>query len=175
MGIFEESQSLKSIIEMSENIMGNLRIYAQSGISDCGLPYLGGRNNIHYRIGKLESGLWIASRENLIFSDGTLQRIVAEHYTLDLECSSDYGRKTPSMCIGVRAHIGDAENDEDRFFLLLEDLTKGGEKNIKPAGPGEEYGFVDADKVYYDFDDREDLVREFKFMADKAMIHLYQT
>lgn len=172
MGLVEDSQLVRKAIEGSEQIMGNLRIYSESDLYVCKLPVIGaGTANVLYRVGRLDSGLWVATRENIIFPDGELQRNVGENYARRLEFILAQGDTASRFCVGLRMDIGVPENEDDRYVLLLEDLTEGGSKTITPE-PDTEFGWRDGKKVYFDFRDDCRLFDEPKFMRDELMMHI---
>ena len=167
--IYTVSQAYKPKIESSPDLMRVLIQYCHEPHS---LHFLGeGISNIHYRVGQLESGLWLATRENIIFLDNPLQRIVAENYSNSLEVYSQRGNRTSRISIGVKYHSNNPERYEDRYFLILEDFTQGGRTSFEPGKSEQEFGMIKGEKVYYDFDDSTYEVG-FKFMSDSSIIHI---
>ncbi len=175
--IYDVSQQYKARIEQSPKLMGALKLYAQFQPDDWEHPMeqLGQRgwSNVHYRLGQLDSGLFIATREHLKIHDGQVQRMLMEHYARNLESAYNSDKTTSKLVIGSRIHVGNPEDDSDRYFLLLEDFMKGGQTDFKPGRLGEISGTIDGKVVAYDFtEDGSGFRGEFKFMHDDAMIHI---
>jgi len=175
---FDTSQQYKARIEQSSDLMQALKTYAGYPADDWEHPmqHLGhGISNTHYRIGQLESGLFVASRENTIFKDGRLQKEITEEYAQDLEKANESGKFTSRFGIGVQVHVNDPEGYfGDRYLLLVEDFTQGGIVDFVPGRKADETGTLDGRVVHYDFDQtlhRRKLAD--KYMHDDAMIHIH--
>ena len=170
--VYQFSQELKPRIELSVTLMDALRNYSGSHPYDCTLYPLGaGNTNVHFRLGQLESGLWLATRENLTFEDSPLQRIVTENYARQLEFNNERGRTTSRICLGVKVPSPDLEVVEDRYFIIVEDFTQGGNADFRPGHGGQDCGTVNGEIVYYDFPDQVHQV-DFKFMDDSSVIQV---
>ena len=85
---FAISQEYKKRIESGENgILDTIKLYSSFQIDDFTIPMycLGsGTSNIHYRLGELESGLFLATRE-LVKFEGKFQKACAERYAKEWE------------------------------------------------------------------------------------------
>src|SRR3989338_7252876 len=114
--LFEISQEYKGKIEASHTLMDALKTYAKYQVDGWENPlhHLGsGRSNTHYRLGELESGLWVATRENHTFHEGNYQKNIAENYARMVEWQRSRGERTTSFCVGVRIHLTPAEYYQD--------------------------------------------------------------
>lgn len=92
-----------------------------------------GNYNRHYRIGRLDSGLWVAIREydggdiSPIYGNQTLNTY--ETYATNAEIYYRARIRASKFCVGVLAE------DIDYAVLLVEDFTDGGKfKVISPEG-----------------------------------------
>ena len=146
------------LIESNREVMDNIRLYSSLPVpsfeDNIPLEFLGGEiNHVHYKLGMLESGLHIATRENTLV-DGELQRNIYGNYARSMADLRRSGDDAVIVCCGVKIQ---AENDENesRYFLVVEDFTEGGRFRIegsgKDAGHGElEWSIVNGRKVYHD-------------------------
>jgi len=85
-----------------------------------------GDSNIVYRIGRLDSGLWVALRARL-FPHEMAQDLVQDRYEFFCQRAEAYhnqGRRPPSFCVGV---VG---RHESEIGILLEDFTEGGKRML---------------------------------------------
>ncbi|MDO8643025.1 MAG: hypothetical protein Q7R76_05620 [Candidatus Woesearchaeota archaeon] len=170
--IYQASQELKPRIESARTIMDALRDYSVNGAGECSLESLGsGLSNTHFRLGELESGLWLATRENFILEDCSMQRVVAEMYARHLEYAHKEGKRTSRVCLAVKVPSVDIDEIPDRYFLIVEDFTHGGTARFIPGQRGEEYGMLNGERVYYDFPDDIQPV-EFRFTDDRSVLHM---
>jgi hypothetical protein len=100
--------------------------------------FLGGANNKHYRIGRLDSGLWLATREPVEnngyiglaaecdsascmmdrYQSNGLQNVIEECIQKRIA-----GFLATSICIGVKYQ--DRKTGEDAYALIIEELTCG--------------------------------------------------
>jgi len=173
--LFDGFLRYKAKIEGSNEIIGMLRGYV-SGEEE--LDWIGaGFQNVHYRLGRLESGLWLATREvgPAITKEGELQRIYSEDYLAKVLYSTVSGRPSLEVCLGVRVHRG-GEWFDDNYFLIVEDLQRGGEADFIPARSGRSSGFVDGMEVWYDFEwdlPRSDEESDFRYLTNENMIHVH--
>lgn len=186
--LFEISQEYKGRIEASSTLMDALRTYAKHKVGNCDdtLHHLGsGRSNTHYRLGELESGLWVATRENHVFLRGNSQKNIAENYAQTAEWYRSQGKRTTSLIVGVRLHLTPVEyyqvpgfredlEDEDRYALIVEDFTKGGspDADFRPGISEDIGGTLNGERVMYDFDDDISKPVKYLFMHDKSIIHI---
>ena len=183
MGLFEISQETKKQIEHSPDLMGQLKRYAAYDPDTCPLTLINrGRRHAYFSLGRLESGLWVATRELKQWYDhgSHLLQAYCENYGLNLESVINRGDLTPEFCIGVKVKTNaDSHEDGDdiRYFLLVQDLTQGG-KEIPESEDGREFSFFGSRKIHHDFDNRYDQTlgsdrNPFRFMnTNGAMIDL---
>lgn len=187
--LFEISQDYKVKIEASSVLMDALKTYARCRVNNSRNPLhnLGsGSSNAHYRLGELESGLWIATREKHILSTGNPRKNIPENYAQTAEQYHSQGKRTTSLCVGVRIHLTPTKyyqspgfkedlEDEDKYALIVEDFTKGGspDSDFIPGGSGNIGGTLNGQRVVYDFDDNSSKPAEYRFMQDQAVIHIY--
>jgi hypothetical protein len=170
--IYDEAQGFKAQVEASNEVMGALRTYARYDPFSCPLPSLGsGTSNDHCRLGQLESGLWLATRENVIFPEGIVQRWVSEGYAQQLQRRRNSGGKTPRVCLGVHAH-NPSDGGEDRHFLIVEDLGANGTAEFLPGGSEQQWGTVNGEEVFYDFPDEIREPEEYLLMLEELMVHV---
>lgn len=166
---FESSQQVRREIERSPL----LEIIRNHIVGDKKAPILdSGTSNSIYRIGQLESGLWVALRER---TDGhrdmgnsrkMLLSLRLESYARRAEALYEQGKKVTRFCVGVSS--GDAA------ALLLEDLTEGGKRKLRKAFIDQEYTFYDDDpatKVYVDLDNDVEEYDQDRYMSTDAMIN----
>ena len=170
--VYNLSQRVKTEIEQSSELMGSLRVYVDECEDYAGpLTHLGtGTSNKHFRLGQLSTGLWLATRENVIMEEGNWQRFICENYGGRLDSLVREGKRTSSVCIGVVVHPPD-EDFDPRYFLILDDFTRGGSSDFQPAPSEREWGTLDGKRIYYDFNDLFHKTT-LKYMADESMIHL---
>lgn len=180
---FAMSQVYKKRIETGENgILDTIKLYSSFQIDDFTIPLycLGsGTSNIHYRLGELESGLFLATRE-LVKSEGKFQKACAERYAKEWEKHANRGNLVSKLLIGVKIHVSqDAilEGFQDRYFFIVQDFTDGGNnEEFIPASSGREYGDYKNKDIYYDFDEfglgYNSGEENYKFMNDNAMVHI---
>ncbi len=161
MNFFEYSQKIKREIEASPEIMKNLERYSLEknvflGNSKIGgLDFLGcGLKNTHHRLGRLESGLWVATREigGIEGKHGLLQKPQVEKYLMEINSAANSGVETPKFCIGVQV-LRSQDEDENRYFVLIQDLTCGDNYNFESGSSGEISGKIDNKQIFYDFDE----------------------
>lgn len=186
--LFKISQEYKGKIEASSVLMDALKNYARCRAYNLMNPLhnLGsGRSNAHYRLGELESGLWVATREKHILFKGNPRKNIPENYAQTAEQYHSQGERTTSLCVGVRIHLTPTKyyqipgfredlEDEDKYALIIEDFTKGGspDSDFRPGGSGNIGGTLNGQRVVYDFDDNYSKPAEYRFMQDSAVIHL---
>jgi len=127
-----------------------------------------GTMNSVFRMGQLESGIWVALREmrNSMWYGHAEPYIhayesycgLAEHYARE-EC------RVPEFCIGVSSGEATA--------LLVEDLTAGGEREIHLPSKSIWGTFQDTgERVYIDLDHYNTRPEEIRFMSEEARINL---
>ena len=132
MGLFETSQEIKRQVEHSSDIMSQLMRYAGYEPETCPLDLVNkGRRHAYFWLGKLESGLFVATREARLWYeyDSEMLRAFCENYGLNLESVINSGGSTSEFCIGVKVNTKVDSHEEGegvRYFLLVEDLTQGG-------------------------------------------------
>jgi len=181
MNPFELFLHLKSEIEGNEEIMHNLRKYAYTWSGKLrhyapewvfGLKCLGdGWHHRHFRMGHV-SDYWIATREYKNYRWGLRSEVIRvsyENYITELIGWHVRGRRTPLICGGVCAH----SNDLKKYFLLIEDLTRGGTSDFTPDYAGSIGGTLDGKPVLYD--SKESFVMPQKgyiYMANGNLLHL---
>ncbi len=145
MDYLAHSQEVRRLILTSEPIMKTLREHLRGHKAD----FIGGGScHKHYRIGMLESGLWVASRES--FSTKQIVRANQHGFKITFglrnfneevekleefcqKAQSEYEQGTyivTSFCVGVRYK----SEKQWRGLLLLEDLTQGGNVHITSEG-----------------------------------------
>lgn len=186
------SQQIRREIEDNSGLMEIIRNH-MSG--DESAPYIDeGRNNRVYRIGQLDSGLWIALREpkndaqdfqndaqDFRFryggNDLLLYALVQyESFAQTAEAMTSKGKRVSRFSVGVVMHNTAAA-------LLVEDLTEGEVRSIRPHWILNWGRFEDTrEKVYFDIDvygvkslHRYNTIkkeRNFKFFAEDARINL---
>lgn len=170
MNPFEYFQQMIPQIERDEAIMKNLRLYAFHERQS--LTHLGsGIHNTHYRIGKI-GDLWFATREYLellpVSDFQYIQRMFAEAYINQLVQAHAKGKRVPIICGGVKAESTNL--GIEKYFLLLEDLTAGGNAKFIPAPPKWFAGTIDGVVVIHDFDEEYVDPMSIKYMVDDKMI-----
>jgi hypothetical protein len=166
MNPFEYFQKLKPEIEADRELMNALKDYAFN--ETCDLVHLGyGNTNTCFRLGKIND-FWLATRENIRLEDyPEVNRGGVESYIETLLYYFQTNRAVPKICGGVHAKREGIE----KYFLLLEDLTDGGNARFSPGLNGAKSGFKNGIEVFYDF--QEDFeVEEFKYMNEEKMIIL---
>ena len=125
-----------------------------------------GKSNNHYRLGRLESGLWIAIREvRTPFYYRTLPSFLSRHesYAQKAEDYSRDGKRVTRFCVG--AFKG------KNAVLLIEDLTGGGAHSLHHDNDNE-FGYLEGQKVYIDLESDEVEFEEFRFMNKDVSINL---
>lgn len=166
---FAYFQHLKPAIEAETQTMQNLRTY---GFGDPyhiqhlkTLDFLGkGRNNMHFRIVKV-GDVWLATREDLSDFYWESDRSVCECYIRQAVQAHKQGHKVPRLCGSVIAHF--SRERGDRYFLLLEDLTRGGTSDFVPAPrSGGVAGTLSGEPIHHDFDTLEDSNFDHTFSDD---------
>jgi len=176
---FEFSQQVKREVKADSGLMAKLRGYyvrGEKGLQDLG----GGAVNIHYRVGKTESGMWIAIRDNRLMYEMTPeeQAEVYNSYCEEAEGFANIGKGVPKFCIGILT--------DKRAGLLVEDITQGGEWKIK-CGDGNYVTIVNGNDVKriktdliddmpnsedFDFDEVEINIELLKYFRKGARIDL---
>lgn len=164
MGYFEESQHIKEEILGSPELMSILRKHLF--LEQRAVLIDKGRNNAHYRIGHLQSGFWVATRESLLtkqrdedlpdggfriwFGPRTLYDDIErlEEFCQRAEAEYNLGRYiVTSFCVGASYTL----DGEEIGLILLEDLTKGGAVNICITS-GSDEGVIEGEKRRVNFD-----------------------
>lgn len=93
---FEHSQEIKKQIESDANLVGRLREYCESDVKDTFERIGAGCLNSILRIGKLESGLWVALRSITYqgdLEDDSYFLKIYESYCMESERLSEEGKK----------------------------------------------------------------------------------
>ena len=164
---FEQFLELKLEIENDQNIMRNLREYSFNKSHN--LPYLGeGLANLCYRIGNV-NGLWLASREYIDCNHIIMKRIACEGYIKNLILNHKSGKKVPNICGCVNVK----RKNFEKYFLLVEDLSNGGNSDFIPGKSGRKSGTVNGSEVFYDFDeDFSRIPKTYQYMNENNMIQL---
>ncbi len=131
---FQFSQAVKKEIENNQCMVSNLighfgNIKPLTGI---------GREIYHaiYRVGQLESGLWVALRKNIevenLFEEHTcfnfLGIYIYEDYCLNAESRAQMNEVVPRFCIGG--------SYKGKPFLLTEDMEEGGKCPLRYESKG---------------------------------------
>jgi hypothetical protein len=147
---FIDSKIIRSEIESSDLID---RIYDYVKNPDS-LDYLGsGTANKHYRLGQTQEGLWLATRELTLAVFGDNQRAIVEDYCENLNYKrTELGLRISKTCLPVRTPHPSSNPGLAKYFLIVEDFTRGGTSDFKPAPLGEMCGTLDGEDIYYDFD-----------------------
>ena len=163
---FDFSQQLKKEIEEHEAFM---QIIDRHMSGDHAEWLNGGNMNTIFRVGQIESGLWLAIRQQRGAEDYGISRDcmnLYETYARKAEEYSKRGRLVVKFCVGVVKELSTA--------LLVEDLTNGGTRILEPPMWGEEYGFYHGSKerVYVDLDNEKQTFAEFKYMHQNNMIKI---
>lgn len=127
MSYLERSQAVKAEIEEDSNLVSLIRDHVQGNVP---LEEIGrGTMNIIYRVGQTESGVWVALRENTVWGkkpeDFAASAVLYNSYCLEAEELSD----SPNFCIGGTS--------KTKPFLLVEDVTEGGDYSVRYTGGGE--------------------------------------
>jgi len=191
MDYFEGSQEIKKQIETSQDLMEILRKHVSKGSAE----FIGGaKYHRHYHIGRLSSGLLVATRESNLtkylyedLPDGgfrgfsvprNFDEIVEklEEYCQRAEFEFQVGRYTvTSFCVGVRYK---SESDW-RGLILVEDLRREG---IPRGFSGDEIE-VDGQVIRFDLtiddiidDDslkfKSDIIHGIKFFESRNLIEI---
>ena len=196
--IFEHIDALRESIRLDEkNAPYYRQCYADALTNNTPLDFLGsGTRSIHYRLGQLESGLFLAlrtikDRDGNYPSIGDFNRKHLEKYAQECEKYANSGRLTSPFIVGARIHLSEAlakmihaplvytyyPNHDDLYFLIVQDFTDGGSNGrFIPADSGLKSGEYKGRDIYYDFDDfcpfdcEED---QHKFMSEDAMVHIH--
>ena len=166
---FKLSQKIKSEIENSDELISALKKH-MSGESL--LEQIGqGTANVHYRLGQIESGYWITTREmRLPTYMRTSGPVLSgyESYALRAESYAEKGLIVPNFSVGVFLNRN--------AILLVEDLTLGGSRKLIHDNSNHWGYFADnrTERIYIDLEDDypdySDL--EFKFMKTENSIVL---
>lgn len=172
MNPFEYFMALKPRIEHSPDIMSKLELYlhpqrstliAEGVLENAGY----GLNHRHVRIGKIDD-VWLATREFYTGLDSFDTRYEGEYYIESLVRHHENRDLTAAVCGGVYVRR------QDRYFLIVEDLTRGGTSDFKPGLKGKPFGLLDGKKVWHDMDlqyiDKEE--SEMIYMLEDKMIIL---
>ena len=174
MNPFEYFLELRKKILQDEEFMNNLRTYAFTEraklIENEKVVFLGaGQDNSHFRIGKI-GNIWLASRE---LND--YQFYCWEEYENYITKAVEYHKKekrVPIVCGGVMKIYKEMKEDE-RYFLLLEDLTNGGASDFQPAPrDGTINGKLKGEDVYYDFNYNDSMMLTKYYLAKENLIIL---
>lgn len=161
---FEYSQKIRKEIEGNKIIMNKIEDYIHGKEN---LEFIGsGTINSHYRVGELESGLWVAIRdlkfENHLKKARNLLSI-PESYALTAEKYFLEGKKVSKFSIGAFS--------SDNIILLIEDLTNGGKRKIK-HDQSEIFGFYqdNNEEVYLDLEQSFPFYEKFLYMNKENSI-----
>jgi len=150
---FEVSQEWRKEMESNSRILEALDDRIESRDSD--YEHIAtGTAFTHFRVGHLESGICLATREPLkaLFPDDMIGRYPILRVFYEVYCQNaaykvdDEGEVAPRGCIGVVKG--------EKIILVVEDLTGGGEHSITHT-PGLGYGYLDGDEskvVWTDLD-----------------------
>ena len=110
-----------------------------------------GENNRMFRVGQLESGLWVAFRTPVenpeLAPDLILDRY--EFFCQEAERYHNVGERVPRFCVGVQGP------DESNIGIFLEDLTAGGTRKLLLSSYGDCIGHFEDDpktEVLFDID-----------------------
>jgi hypothetical protein len=172
MNPFEYFQQLKPLILENQTFMDSLQTYAFTDrlrlIGNAKVTPLGaGRNNIHFRIGKIND-LWIASREhieNIFEVEDKMQH--CENYIAKAVSYHEEGKRVPLVCGCVKA----IEGNHEKYFLLVEDLTDGGIAHFIPAGKsGKMSGRLKGIEVFHDFDTEDPFHPPRHYLAEDKLL-----
>ena len=162
---FAFSQRVKEKIMADAAMMDVIRKHMDGKYA----PFIdGGTSNNHYRIGRLESGLWVAIRQRLDSEKiGTSQTCLSlyESYCRTAEDLATSRKRVTRFCIGVVKPPNAA--------LLIEDLTEGGKRRFIESDNPIAGRFEDNTdgEVYLDLDYDED-IRNFIYFNTQARINL---
>ncbi len=172
MNPFERFQDLKSKILEDRVLIDNLQLLAFSDKVEISnnsslVPLGSGHNNYHFRLGSLNA-VWIASRKSIRKYDSHALRCSAENYISELVYCHTIGKRVPSFCGGVKVE----KNGVEDYFLLVEDLTRGGNSNFNVKNRWDSHGILDGKIVYFDFEEVPWGVRNFKYMVEDKMIFI---
>lgn len=173
MNPFEYFQALKPQILQDAIFMDNLKTYAYTDtlrVLETGKvqPLGAGRHNIHFRIGNI-SGIWLATREYLQAMENADHMQHCENYINAVIKAYDEGKRVPIVCGGVKAEDGYG----GRYFLLLEDLTQGGNAKFQPAPrSGGINGLLNGEPVFHDFDTDTPFHPPTRYLAEEKLLVL---
>ena len=126
----------------------------------------GGTSNMMFRLGQLESGLWVAFREPLHLEEDAFYKF--ENYCQTAEEYQNEGKKVPKFAIGI-------QDSSPHLGLLVEDLTEGGKRKLLSGGSAEEWGHFEDnphEKVYFDLDFSICKPAAIRFLEYDRMINL---
>jgi hypothetical protein len=162
---FDISQQIRSEIESNKGLTDKLNRH-MSRVEFA--EFIGeGTANAHYRMGRLESGLWLAARQRkcqyyLRASDTLLS--IHESYAETAEEYWEEGKLVSKFCV--------AAFKENNAVLLVEDLTEGGKRKIY-HNQDEQFGYYEGTEevVWLDLESNFANYNEFKFMNRKYSIN----
>jgi hypothetical protein len=174
---FEICQQIKSQILQDNSIMSILIKYLNEGE----LPeriFPSGHVHAHYHIGRLESGLWIAARQNkdligrndvvkLFRETGFFPHHIAgyERYAQKAEQLHGEGHRVTRFCIGAFG--------KKNIALLVEDFSAGGEYKLIHNPEEEIAGYLENDPDTVIYVDLDNYVTEYeirKYFDQEVMI-----
>jgi hypothetical protein len=175
MNPFEYFQKLKPEMVQNESFMDSLRTYAFTDRlrligNDKVTPLGAGRNNIHFRIGKV-GDIWLATREYIgtavEWPEDPMQH--CENYIDTVVRVHKEGKRVPIVCGGVKAENGHG----GKYFLVLEDLTQGGTADFQPAPKsGGISGILNGEEVFHDFDTDTPFHPPTRYLAEEKLLVL---
>ena len=136
----KKADSQKVLSKGEHKLNRENRSDANSGVKGLNnLVCLGqGENNVIYRLGKVGK-LWLAIRDQKIF-DFDFGRANAEESIESVVAFYEYGQNVPAV-VG-RAKVN--SNHPPYYFLIVEDLTRGGTSDFKPGSKEDRFGTLFA-------------------------------
>ena|SRR3989338_5615957 len=155
MNPFERFLGIKDHLLEDPTINSNLEKFVSYQCNELRRPnlhFLGaGQLHAHFRIGKFDD-LYLATREVIHHSLPMRQAVDCAYYIQRLVYAFNSKKDVPQIVGGVRTF--NKQDNYWRFFLIVEDLTRGGNSKFVPGQSGELVsGLVDGRPVYYDFEE----------------------
>jgi len=172
---FARSQRVRREIEKNPTLIEQLRkhMYEENFLEFIAQ----GTMNSHYRVGRLESGVWVCLRQRgangCEFPIHLMQTQIVlgiyESYAQNAEKYNKANKKVSSFLIGILTQNGNSG-------ILIEDLTHGGTRRIISSRV---YGTItgkyedDNSEVYLDLDNKDPIpTNKFKYMAREHCVIL---
>lgn len=177
---FEHSQEVRKQIEASSKLMTILRNHFTGKKSAEQMS--GGQNNNIYRIGQLDSRLWLAMRRNILAGREGITSIEVlagyETYANNAEYHLSHNERATQFCVGV-AKIKERIRGPRGFSgflgdvaLLVEDFTEGGAREFEPSPADFLWINNPRELIYTDLDNVRQYITDFKYTAEQNMILL---